>query len=55
MKEITLTQLYHMWKSYKLEKRIDYFKADIKLDKKKLYTFGEYHTWMIRLGEYKVV
>jgi hypothetical protein len=55
MQEITLDELYYKWQDYKLKKRIEFFKSYLIFGKKKLYTFSEYHTWILKEGKYKVV
>jgi len=56
MQEITLTQLYDMWKSHLLKEDIFYFKQNgLTRNKRKTITFGEYHTWILKEGKYRII
>jgi len=55
MQEITLDELYDVWVYLKEFRTKQYDKLNTKIKFRRFSTFGEYHTWILKEGKYKVV
>lgn len=55
MQEITLDDLYNKWLFQNAEVNLRYLELKVKKKNQRITTFGEYHTWVLKEGKYKVI